>query len=415
MWMVRSRWWLASLVGIGLGSYGASGCDLPRDESETGGGTGSGTAGRNDGGTGATSSGGEENNGGVSGGVSSGSGGQGPGGAGAAAGAQAGTGGTGVGGSDLGGNAGSGGGAPTGAACELGRDCASTHCANGVCCATVCADECTSCLESDTGEPDGTCAAVIAGTDPNDDCSESSDDCGEDGDCDGDGSCRFPGPDTECAPPSCEGGQYTPPAGCDGLGGCAAPTPLDCDVCDGDACVVACASNAQCPTGFYCAGTECAVTRTEGARCSDDAECTSGSCADGVCCDEDCDAICTSCIKVDTGRNDGTCANVKESQPHGDDCEPELNSTCGLSGACDGAGACQLHVEGTWCVTPRCPYGSNILSPGSTCDGAGTCVSQGDNISCGNFTCNGQYHYCKTVCFQDEDCWESTCVDGVCM
>jgi hypothetical protein len=57
-----------------------------------------------------------------------------------------------------------------GATCQLGTQCTSGFCRDGVCCDTSCMMKCRSCLAADTGGTDGTCALVTPGTDPGDDC-----------------------------------------------------------------------------------------------------------------------------------------------------------------------------------------------------------------------------------------------------
>lgn len=47
---------------------------------------------------------------------------------------------------------------PQGYACEADSDCATNHCADGVCCETACDAPCHACLGSLTGRPHGTCA-----------------------------------------------------------------------------------------------------------------------------------------------------------------------------------------------------------------------------------------------------------------
>ena len=96
--------------------------------------------------------------------------------------------GVGAGGDGSGGDGGDGGqptGLPIGASCNNDNQCQSGFCPNKdkVCCNVDC-DDCLACVMSKTGVADGTCAPVLAGTDPNNDCP------GIAGVCDGAGQCQ---------------------------------------------------------------------------------------------------------------------------------------------------------------------------------------------------------------------------------
>jgi hypothetical protein len=112
----------------------------------------------------------------------SGAGGAGGAGGSGATGAAAGSGGTaGAGGAGgAGGTGGAGGGAskPIGAPCTSPGECFSGSCIDSVCCATPCADLCFAC---DLSGSIGTCTAVPAGQDPDNECAT--------GSCDGAGQC----------------------------------------------------------------------------------------------------------------------------------------------------------------------------------------------------------------------------------
>jgi hypothetical protein len=67
----------------------------------------------------------------------------------------------------------------------------------------------------------------------------------------------------------------------------------------------------------------------------------------------------------------GTCGpvNVGFPDPHGV-CMDQGPSSCGTSGACDGAGHCERYLAGTPCAV--CVGGGH--EPDGTCDSTGTCV-----------------------------------------
>ena len=57
-------------------------------------------------------------------------------------------------------------GTANGAACQVGSECASTFCADGVCCESACSGTCESCALAEKGK----CAAVPEGQDPAKEC-----------------------------------------------------------------------------------------------------------------------------------------------------------------------------------------------------------------------------------------------------
>ena len=86
---------------------------------------------------------------------------------------------------------------PPGAPCTTGGDCASTFCAQGVCCKTACAGTCKSCAIAGS---EGECIDVPSGADPLSQCAdEGAMTCGSDGTCDGAGACRAYSGATTCA------------------------------------------------------------------------------------------------------------------------------------------------------------------------------------------------------------------------
>jgi hypothetical protein len=78
-----------------------------------------------------------------------------------------------------------------GAYCYNDRLCNSMHCLDDICCDAPCTGSCEACKQALTGQPDGVCAPVLAGTDPHDECSDSGTElaCEHDGMCDGAGAC----------------------------------------------------------------------------------------------------------------------------------------------------------------------------------------------------------------------------------
>jgi hypothetical protein len=272
-------------------------------------------------------------------------------------------------------------------------------------CAATCTGKCRSCAMLYTGQPDGTCAPVMAGTDPNNACDKDATACGLDGQCDGAGACRYAAPNTTCAAEQCAAGKYTAAAHCDGAGKCSTPSPVSCGnyPCVGTRCPMTCAKDGDCLTGFYCANMMCVSKKVQGATCGATTECLAGSCVEGVCCDGKCDTKCVSCLGAITGQTDGKCAPVRNGVAHGTDCAAAASASCGLDGTCDGLGACRNYGAGTVCGGQTCPLGSSTYTGTPTCDGKGACTP-GVAASCVNYLCNPGAATCKTNCSGSTDC-----------
>ena len=155
---------------------------------------------------------------------------------------------------------------PPGAACTAGGECASTFCAQGVCCTTACAGTCRSCaIEGSEGQ----CINAASGTDPLSQCTdEGAPTCGSDGTCDGAGACRPYSGGTTCAAATCIGSMATPTRTCNGGGTCLIAVPVSCApyLCGaGGACRTSCGSDADCLAPNVCMGTTCAPPGMGGA------------------------------------------------------------------------------------------------------------------------------------------------------
>lgn len=136
-------------------------------------------------------------------------------------------------------------GAGAGTPCGANAACASLACVTGVCCGEACENGCNACSEAETGQPDGTCAPVLAGRDPRMACSG-----------DFESACSPFKPTSPCEMVkialSCSEGDA-----CDGAGQCA-PVP------DGTACVL----------GLYCKGGECTDRCTSNKDCGERMVCS---------------------------------------------------------------------------------------------------------------------------------------------
>ncbi|NMB76576.1 MAG: DNRLRE domain-containing protein [Myxococcales bacterium] len=319
-----------------------------------------------------------------------------------------------------------------GEACIHDGQCLSTHCADGVCCDTVCGGRCEFCaMPFDRGGcyavPDGedprevcpgtgicggvcngarecrfpppstrcdtckgcdgagfcavlaaaesdpfgdcglcrgcsgvdtACRPIVAGADPRSECPDLPvQTCGTSGGCDGAGACAWYPSGTECVAASCQDGVLQPASSCDGVGRCQTPEPVPCApfACAADdRCATACADDSGCLTGYYCQAPVCLPILGPGEACQRAAQCQTGLCVDGVCCQGPCDGFCQRC---DIQGSRGQCTAV----PPGDDPDNECEGGGACGGACDGAGGCAFPGE-------EKPCGAC-----ARCDGAGNC------------------------------------------
>jgi hypothetical protein len=70
-----------------------------------------------------------------------------------------------------------------GAACTVAGECTSNSCVDGVCCNAACGGLCQACTMAKTGVASGTCSSVVAGTDPDNECSGATPNCAMGGAC----------------------------------------------------------------------------------------------------------------------------------------------------------------------------------------------------------------------------------------
>jgi hypothetical protein len=301
---------------------------------------------------------------------------------------------------------------PNGAFCSNGSECQSGNCAQGVCCATACASACRSCALSGAM---GSCTNVPNGwPDPAQTCVERDPTtCGTNGKCEA-GACQKYVLGTPCADANCPAGTttLTRESTCDGAGACVTPAATSCAPyrCGTGACKSACSADADCAPPAACYAGSCGL-KPNGASCSGEgSECQSGICAQGVCCATTCEGVCRSCALA--GR-EGTCSPVAAggADPKSQ-CTDQGAASCGMTGFCDGGGACQRYPAGTQCAGPTCPIGTATATLARTCDGSGTC-RPAMSLSCGSYACNGTT--CNSACGSNADCAPpNICEGGAC-
>jgi MYXO-CTERM domain-containing protein len=146
------------------------------------------------------------------------------------------------------------------------------------------------------------------------------------------------------------------------------------------------------------------LRRSDGEPCAGAAQCLSGNCVEGVCCDQACDGDpCRACSKAQGAPADGTCAIAP-----GKACDD--GDQCSQIDACDEAGAC----AGAKPVV--CSSEDACQLPG-TCDPkTGACAPPTGEV-CSSGENNGSapsVPSAVTLCATGSECESGFCADGVC-
>ena len=308
--------------------------------------------------------------------------------------------------------------ADPGSSCSSASACKTGFCTDGVCCDSACLGQCEAC---DASGSVGTCSAVPKGDSPHGgrtSCISDGSKCG--GTCDGAArnACKYPF-DTVCRAGSCAAGAGPDDpatsiveATCIGNGRCPGEQEQLCgkDGCDGaqKVCNGACAvDKTVCQTGEYCSAGECVPKLDKAAVCANDAQCGSGFCVDGVCCNKRCADQCAACDAPDSV---GTCT-------------PVAGAAHGGRAACGGVGTCGAECDGK--VIASCSFADDSVSCGDAfcsaglkgdapvCDGEGVCAPA-KTTACASLGCDGTE--CSTACTADADCVKNfECRKGQCV
>lgn len=158
------------------------------------------------------------------------------------------------------------------------------------------------------------------------------------------------------------------------------------------------------------------IGRTNADSCVFAAECLSGYCVDGLCCNSECSGTCQACTNTLKGFGaDGVCGSIVygKAPENPDECPTDFaNSPCGLDGTCDGAGQCRKVVPGTSCPgVSTCSNGKTIAP---ICNGLGACVDD-IAVSCTPYLCDASGTMCTTSCSNDAGCTVGNyCSNGAC-
>jgi hypothetical protein len=143
-----------------------------------------------------------------------------------------------------------------------------------------------------------------------------------------------------------------------------------------------------------------------GSTCSEDYDCDSGHCSEGVCCDEACDEVCHSCLqerKAGKHDADGVCGPVASATDPRDDCATSKDP-CGTTGVCSAEGACALALSGTACRSAGCSSPTEAVE-GGACTGAGECRIPEPTTCATGYACRDAV--CSIACASAEDCDEA--------
>jgi hypothetical protein len=134
-----------------------------------------------------------------------------------------------------------------------------------------------------------------------------------------------------------------------------------------------------------------------GASCSQDVDCVSTFCVDGVCCSSSCDLVCTSC---NAPGNAGSCTVVGFDPECGGSCPENTDCLSYGSGAvaanCEAPGQCRVVAEAD-CQEALATPGSPCVAGTGSCNEGGACAVAGKKLL-------------GEACSANEECAEGHCV-----
>jgi hypothetical protein len=146
---------------------------------------------------------------------------------------------------------------------------------------------------------------------------------------------------------------------------------------------------------------------SDGVACASGAECATGNCVDGVCCDSPCTGQCEACDLPGSG---GTCSPVLGLPRGARPACVESGNLCTI-GECTGEGRASCSLIIVDCFPVFCIDG--VLTVGSSCNGSGGCTG-GTQTSCGDYAC-ADFESCRTDCAENADCAAGrVCEAGAC-
>lgn len=134
----------------------------------------------------------------------------------------------------------------------------------------------------------------------------------------------------------------------------------------------------------------------DGAPCSIDRQCAGGICADGVCCETRCDAMCQFCALPGA---EGSCLPVPDGEDPRRDCgdgEPCADA-CGPDQTCTGK-------EGRVCSPARCHEDGLAVLSSAECGSESASCPAPFVESCAPYRCDAAAGACTRTCRSVEDC-----------
>jgi len=313
---------------------------------------------------------------------------------------------------------------PTGQPCGAGIECTNGFCIDGFCCNNACQNPCQACSLAKKGSgANGTCGAIAANTDPDNECPT---------ECNGASACEFVNGtactvNSQCQSGACADG-FCCNTACSGV--CQACSSAKNGLMNGSCGNVTNATDpdAECPGVTVCNGAGACTQLAQGTACTVNGECASGFCVDGFCCNGACTFTCTACSLAKTGSANGTCANVTNATDPDNECPGAAN--------CNGIGQCGLLAQGAACtLNAECQSGACVdgfccnNACGALCQACSNAKTGAANGTCSNVTvntdpdnecateCNGA-GACEaatgTACALASQCQSGFCVDGFC-
>jgi hypothetical protein len=174
--------------------------------------------------------------------------------------------------------------------------------------------------------------------------------------------------------------------------------------------VAACVNLSYPPGATRDGGTQALIAHLgNGRACAMNGDCSSGHCADGVCCKTDCSTTCTSCALMGS---EGVCMPAPVGPDPHNLCKDDGRQSCGHNGMCDGAGSCQTYPVGFPCKDGQC-VGAHDVMLASRCSADGVCVDPAPQ-PCSPYLCDTGSK-CLTACTGDQDCENHVlCINGSC-
>lgn len=150
--------------------------------------------------------------------------------------------------------------------------------------------------------------------------------------------------------------------------------------------------------------------KAQGVACTVDADCASGACSDGVCCNVACKGVCEACNEAGFP---GECVPVIGAPRATHPACPTTGAGGPCAASCSGSSrtSCVFAKSGTTCGKVACAKG--IATKVGTCDGAGTCSDA--PTACAPYACKDETS-CASTCATDVDCAATAhCSGGACV